>query len=94
MGSHESRCLSLACADKQRDTLTNKQDEDETEAFLKDVKETKCSVSSEETPADGCSLDPSPVSKPVLDFAEKMSEDIVAQALLGGGDSLRRASFH
>lgn len=51
----------------------------ETKAFLK---ETKSSLSSEETPADGCSLDLPPARKPILDFAQKMSEDIVAQALL------------
>lgn len=67
MGSHESRCLSWACTDNQRETVTDKHGEDET----KDVMETKCSVGSEKKPADGGSLDPSPVSKPVLDFAQK-----------------------
>lgn len=52
---------------------------DRQEAFLK---ETKSSVCSEETPADRCSLDLPPVRKPIRDFAQKMSEDIVAQALL------------
>lgn len=78
MGSDESRCWSSACSE----TVADGQGEEETKAFLKDVKETKCSVSSEETPADGCSLDLPPVSKPMLDFAQKMSEDIIAQALL------------
>lgn len=47
--------------------------EGETEAFLEEVKNTK---SSEETPSD-----PPPTRKLVLDLAQKMSEDIMAQAL-------------
>lgn len=77
MGSGQSRCLSWACTDRQRDTLTNKRGDDNTRAFLKAVK-----VTSEETPADSCPPDPYPVSKPLQDFAQKMSQDIIAQALL------------
>lgn len=82
MGSNESRCRSWACSDKQKETVIEKQEDGETKAFLKDVKETKCSVSSVETPVDGCLLDFHPIGKPILDFAQKMSEDIVTQALL------------
>lgn len=81
MGGNESRCWSSACSDTQKKSVIDKQGEGETKAFLKDVKETKHSVSSEETPADGCLLDFPPVSKPILDFAQKMSEDIISQAL-------------
>ncbi len=41
----------------------------------------KWSVSSEET-VNGCSLDLPPVSGQIVNFAQKMSEDIVTQALL------------
>lgn len=78
MGSQESKCLSWACTDKkQREIVTSKRDEE-----TKVSNEATCPVSSEETPPDGCSLDPSPGNKLLLDFAEKMSEDIVVQALL------------
>lgn len=78
MGSQESKCLSWACTDKkQREILTSKQDEE-----TKVLNETICPVSSEETPTGGCSSAPSPGNKALLDFAEKMSEDIVVQALL------------
>lgn len=76
MGSNESRCWS--CSDKQK--VIDKQGEGETK--LKDIEETNCSISSAETPADGCRLNLPPVNKPILDLAQKMSEDIVAQALL------------
>lgn len=65
---------------KQQQTVIDEEGVEETEAFLEDVKETK-SLISEETPADESRLDLPPVSKPILDFAQKMSEDIVAQAL-------------
>lgn len=77
MGSSESRCLPWACLDKQEQTITDKQGEDETKAFLK-----KWSVSSEETLAVGRSPHLRPVSKPILDFAQKMSEDVISQALM------------
>ncbi|KAK9524203.1 hypothetical protein VZT92_018060 [Zoarces viviparus] len=81
MGCTESRCRSWDCSDKQEETVLDKQEEGETKAFLTDAKETKHSLTSEETPADGCSVNLRPVTKPMLDLAQKMSEDIVAQAL-------------
>ncbi|CAK6970862.1 small membrane A-kinase anchor protein-like [Scomber scombrus] len=88
MGCSGSRCRSRSSSDKPKQQQTPKQQQsvideegvDETEAFLEDVKETKSFIS-EDTPADGSWLDLPPVSKPMLDFAQKMSEDIVAQAL-------------
>lgn len=68
--------MSWSCTDKQqRGILTSKQD-GETKVL------NECPVSSEETPPGGSPPDPSPGNKPLLDFAEQMSEDIVAQALL------------
>ncbi|XP_040888723.1 small membrane A-kinase anchor protein-like [Toxotes jaculatrix] len=81
MGSNESRCWSPSCSDKQKEAVVNKQRDNEAKAFLEDVKETKSSVGPEETVADGCPSVLPPVSKPILDLAQKMSEDIVAQAL-------------
>lgn len=74
MGSHASRCLPLACTDRQKNP-TNKQREDEPKVFLQDV-------SSKDKPVADCSLHPSPVNELVLDFAQKMSEEIISQVLL------------
>lgn len=81
MGSRASRCLSWACTDRQKNP-TNKQREDESKVFLQDVKKATSSVSSKDKPVADCSLDPSPVNKLVLDFAQKMSEEIISQVLL------------
>ncbi|XP_023285584.1 small membrane A-kinase anchor protein-like [Seriola lalandi dorsalis] len=80
MGCNESRCWSRSCPDKQKEAVIGKQGE-ERKAFLEDVKETERLVGPEETAADVCSLDLPPVGKQILDLAQKMSEDIVAQAL-------------
>lgn len=74
MGCNESRCRSSAGSDKVKETVVYTH---ETEEFLKDVHEAKCFISS----ADCRSSVPPPVSRAVLDFAQRMSEDIVAQAL-------------
>lgn len=74
MGCNESRCRSSAGSDKAKETVVYTH---ETEEFLKDVHEAKCFISS----ADCRSSVPPPVSRAVLDFAQRMSEDIVAQAL-------------
>uniref|UniRef100_A0A3Q1CVD1 Uncharacterized protein n=1 Tax=Amphiprion ocellaris TaxID=80972 RepID=A0A3Q1CVD1_AMPOC len=69
MGCNESRCWSLSHSDKSKETEHR---DDETEEFLKHIKEDRC-VSR--------SVDPPLVSIQTLDFASRMSEDIVAQAL-------------
>lgn len=51
----------------------------ETQVFLRDQKDTGCP---EETPAVGCPPDLPPATQQVLDFAQKLSEDVVAAALL------------
>lgn len=78
MGARESRCLSWALTDKQGNALAVEQAEDESEACSENVEETEST--SEETSAG--QQDPPPVSQAVLDFAEKMSQEVVAQALL------------
>ncbi|GAA6224595.1 small membrane A-kinase anchor protein-like [Lates japonicus] len=81
MGCNESRCWSWSGSDKQKEAIIIEEGgQDETKAFLEVVKD-ECVVSPEEMADDGCSLTLPPVCKPILDFAQKMSEDIVAQAL-------------
>ncbi|AWO95971.1 Hypothetical protein SMAX5B_006976 [Scophthalmus maximus] len=82
MGCKESRCWPWSTlSDKQTEVIADKQGGQETEAFLEDVKETECSVAPEEKADDGRPPALLPVSKPILAFAQSMSEDIVAQAL-------------
>lgn len=74
MGARESRCLSWALTDKRGEALAVEQAEGEPEACSEDVEETESASAGRQ--------DPPPVSRAVLDFAEKMSQDVVAQALL------------
>lgn len=76
MGCEESRCWTSG--DKPKETVMEKQrdeEEEEEEEFLMD--EEKCSVDQ----TDGCFSDPPEASGLLLDFAQRTSEDIVAQAL-------------
>lgn len=69
MGGRESRCLPWALVDKRREA------EGRSEARQEDGEEAATLSPSEET-------DPPGVSRELLEFAEKMSEEVVAQALL------------
>lgn len=53
----------------------------ESTAFLEDVTEAQCPLGVGETMSDCSSLLPPPVETQILDFAQKMSEDVLAQAL-------------
>lgn len=78
MGSNESRCCSWSCSHTEKDDVGCKQEPQETEVFLQD---TQCDAE-EMTVGDSGPLNLDPVvSKPILDFAQKMSEDIITQAL-------------
>lgn len=81
MGCHESRCRSSSDSGKQKGATVDKQGEGETKVFHQDVKEVACVASLEQTPAAGCSSELPPACKPIEDYAQKMSEDIVAQTL-------------
>lgn len=80
MGTHESRCLSLACTHRPGENPIDKQGEDESKTPLQSVKE--ATGGSKEIPTRDSSEDSNPVCKPMLDFAHKMAEDIISQALL------------
>lgn len=80
MGTHESRCLSLACTRRRRETPIGKQGEEDSKTPLQSVKET--TGGSKEIPTHDLSEGSNPVCKPMLDFAQKMAEDIISQALL------------
>lgn len=69
MGGRESRCLLWVLVDKRREA------EGQSEARQGDGEEAATLPPSEET-------DPPGVSRELLEFAEKMSEEVVAQALL------------
>lgn len=69
MGGRESRCLLWVLVDKRREA------EGQSEACQEDGEEAATLPPSEET-------DPPGVSRELLEFAEKMSEEVVAQALL------------
>lgn len=69
MGGCESRCLPWALVDKQREA------EGPSKARQEDGKKAATLPPSEE-------MDPLGVSREILEFAEKMSEEVVAQALL------------
>ncbi|KAG7503959.1 Small membrane A-kinase anchor [Solea senegalensis] len=70
---------------RREDVVVYREGGDETTVFLEEkleqeieeLREIQCFVRPEETTEDICL----PVSQPLLDFAQKMSEDIVAQAL-------------
>lgn len=76
MGTHESRCLSSACTPRQRETPINKQGEEEYKTPL------QTTGGSKESPTHISPEDSNPVCKPILDFAQKMAEEIISQALL------------
>lgn len=69
MGARESRCLPWALVDKRKET------EGQSEECGEDGEETAALPPLEE-------MDPSGVSRELLELAEKMSEEVVAQALL------------
>lgn len=81
MGGKVSRCWSQAAPGTQEDTDVHGEAVEEAEAFLEDEERSQSSVSGAEPPEPGCGLEPPP-SRAVLALADKMSEDIVAQALL------------
>lgn len=70
--------MSWALTDKRGEALAVEQAEGEPEVCSEDVEETESA--SEETSAG--QQDPPPVSWAVLDFAKKVSQDVVAQGLL------------
>lgn len=72
MGCNRSRCWFGARSDKPDEAVT-----DEAEGFLKHASDSEGVAGS----ADGSFQDPPPASRALLDFAQRMSEDIVAQAL-------------
>lgn len=69
MGGHESRCLPWALVDKRREA------EGRSEKRQEHGEEAATLPPSEET-------DPPGVGRELLEFAEKLSEEVVAQALL------------
>ncbi|CAB1434677.1 unnamed protein product [Pleuronectes platessa] len=81
MGCTESRFWPRSCSHKQTDDVINEPRREETKSFLEDVKEPEGVLRPEETETDTRSLTLLPVSEPVLELAQKMSQDIVAQAL-------------
>ena len=76
-----SRFWPWSCSHQQKDDVIDKPRREETKSCLEDVQETEGVVRPEETEADARSLTLLPVSDPVLELAQKMSQDIVAQAL-------------
>lgn len=69
----------MACTRRQRETPIGKQGEEESKGAPQSLKETP---GSKEIPTRESSEDSNPVCKPMLDFAQKMAEDIISQALL------------
>lgn len=76
MGTHES----LACTRRQRETPINNQGGEEYKTPLQSMKET--TGGSKEIPTHISPEDSNTVCKPILDFAQKMAEEIISQALL------------
>lgn len=77
MGGEESRCWFPACTQTQKETLTH---QPEGETLLKEVND-RNSPEEKKEEEEVLSSDLPPVSKLILDLAQKMSEEVVAAAL-------------